>query len=333
MELMDRIKDRARELGKTVVLPEATDERVLKAAEIIVREKLASVVLLGDPAKLQAQAAELGVSLEGVTIEDPATSDRREAYVAKLVELRKSKGVTAAEASKLLENHLYWAVMMIKMGHADCEVAGSLSATGDVLKPAFQIVKTLPGISKVSGAFIMVSPKHEFGDDGVLVFADCAVNPTLTAREMAEVAVCSAKTARQLAGLSPRVAMLSFSTMGSAEHAEVDKVREATSIVREMEPSLPVDGEMQADAALVASVGKKKAPKSSVAGTANVLVFPDLNSGNIGYKLTQRFGDVQAIGPVLQGLAAPINDLSRGCSADDIVKTVSLACVQAGGDR
>jgi phosphate acetyltransferase len=330
MKLMDRIKEQARSLGKTVVLPDSSDERTLKAAEIIVKEKLAGVVLLGSPDKLNELAEASGVNLNGVTIVNPLDSPRKEAYVAKFVELRKHKGMTEAEAARLLEDNLYYAVMMIKMGDADCEVAGSLSSTGAVLKPAFQIVKTMPGISKVSGAFIMVSPKKEFGDNGIMVFADCAVNPVLTAREMAEVAICSAKTAKALAGVTPRVAMLSFATRGSAEHPEVDKVREATAIVREMAPDLMVDGEMQADAALVKSVGEKKAPGSTVAGSANVLVFPDLNSGNIGYKLTQRLGGAEAIGPILQGLAAPINDLSRGCSVDDIVNTAAMAVVQAG---
>ena len=330
MELMDRIKEQARGLGKTVVLPDSADERTLKAAEIIVKDKLASVVLLGDPDKLHEMAKGAGVSLDGVTIENPFDTPRKEAYVAKFVELRKHKGMDEAKAASLLEDNLYYGVMMVKMGDADCEVAGSLSSTGAVLKPAFQIVKTMPGISKVSGAFIMISPKKEFGDDGIMVFADCAVNPVLTAREMAEIAVCSAKTAEALAGVTPRVAMLSFATRGSAEHAEVDKVREATAIVKEMAPDLLVDGEMQADAAIVKSVGEKKSPGSPVAGSANVLVFPDLNSGNIGYKLTQRLGGAEAIGPILQGLAAPINDLSRGCSVDDIVNTVAMAVVQAG---
>ena len=332
MELMDRIKEQARGLDKTVVLPDATDERTLKAAEIIVREKLANVVLLGCPDGLAKQAGEIGVSLDGVVIENPASAKNRDEYIAKLVELRKHKGWSEEKAGKKLDNPLYWAVMMVKMGHADAEVAGSLSATGDVLKPAFQIVKTQPGISKVSGAFIMISEKKEFGDDGVLIFADCAVNPVLSAREMAEVAVCSAQTAKNLAGLEPRVAMLSFSTKGSAEHKEVEKVRKATELVKEMAPDVMVDGEMQADAAIVAKIGAKKAPDSPVAGKANVLVFPDLNSANIGYKLTQRFGGVEAIGPVLQGLAGPINDLSRGCSVDDIVNTTAMACVQAASE-
>ena len=327
---MEKIKKQAQALDKTVVLADSSDERTLKAAEIIVNENLANVVLLGNADELHKLAEKANVNLEGVKIENPLDSPKKDSYVSKFVELRKHKGLTKEKAASLLEDNLYYAVMMIKMGDADCEVAGSLSSTGAVLKPAFQIVKTMPGISKVSGAFIMVSPKKEFGDNGVMVFADCAVNPVLSAREMAEVAVCSANTAKALAGLDPKVAMLSFATRGSAEHEEVDKVREATSIVKEMAPDLAVDGEMQADAALVAAVGKKKAPDSLVAGSANVLVFPDLNSGNIGYKLTQRLGGAEAIGPILQGLAAPINDLSRGCSVDDIVNTTAMAVVQAG---
>jgi len=331
MELMVRIKERARGLNKTVVLPDASDKRMLQAARRIVDGEIARVVLLGDSDQLAAAADGIGLSLQGIDIEDPKNSPRREDYIARLVELRKHKGLSSENAAELLCDHLYYAVMMVHAKDVDCEVAGSLSATGDVLKPAFQIVKTSPGISRVSGAFIMVSPKKEFGENGVMVFADCAVNPVLTAREMAEIAVCSAKTARQLAGFeTPRVAMLSFATRGSAEHPEVDRVREATSIVREMEPGLLVDGEMQADAALVGAIGEKKAPGSEVAGRANVLVFPDLQSANIGYKLAQRLGDVEAIGPILQGLAAPINDLSRGCSIDDIVNTTAMAVVQSG---
>ena len=329
MELMARIKEEARQLDKTVVLPDSTDERTLRAAEVILREELAKVVLLGDSKSLRDKASALGLEIGKVEIEDPKTSKHRRDYIDELLEIRKHKNWNEEKAAQKLNDPLYWAVMMIKKGHADAEVAGSLSATGDVLKPAFQIVKTQEGISRVSGAFIMISENKAFGKDGVMIFADCAVNPTLTAREMAEVAVCSAHTAESLAGFKAKVAMLSFSTKGSAEHEEVDKVRKATEIAREMAPNFEIDGEIQADAALVEKVGKKKAPNSSVAGQANVLVFPDLNSANIGYKLAQRLGNVQAIGPVLQGLAGPINDLSRGCSVEDIVNTTAMACVQA----
>ncbi len=331
-ELMERIIEKARSAGKTLVLPESDDERVIRAAALIRRKGIARVILLGKPDEVRRKAQELGVRLDDVEIVDHRLEDdRRTRYVKSLVELRKHKGMTEDEAGRLLDDPLYYAVMMIKEGDADCEVAGSLSPTGDVLRPAFQIIKTAPGISLVSGAFIMISPATEYGVNGVMLFADCAVNPTLDARQMAEVAVCSARTCRALCGFEPIVAMLSFSTKGSAEHELVDKVREATRIAAEMEPDLLVDGELQADAALVPSVGAKKAPGSPVAGKANVLIFPDLQSANIGYKLVQRLGKAEAIGPVLQGLAAPINDLSRGCSVEDIVNTSALAVVQSLG--
>ncbi len=249
-----------------------------------------------------------------------------------MVELRRKKGLTREEASKLVENPLYLSTLMIKNGDADGEIAGAMNSTGDVLRPAFQFVKTMPGISIVSGAFIMILSDKEFGTDGVLVFADCAVNPDPDEKQLAEIAIASSHTAKSIAGIDPRIAMLCFSTKGSASHAMVDKVVNATRIVKEMDPSLKVDGELQADAALIEAVGKKKAPGSSIAGTANVLIFPDLNSGNIAYKLVQRMAHAEAIGPILQGLAAPINDLSRGCSVSDIVNMIAVASNQAGGN-
>jgi phosphate acetyltransferase len=248
-----------------------------------------------------------------------------------MVELRKHKGLSHDEASRLVENPLYLGTIMIKNGDADGEIAGAMNATGDVLRPAFQFVKTMPGISVVSGAFIMILPDTKFGDEGILVFADCAVHPDPDEKQLAEIAIATAHTARNIAGIEPRIAMLCFSTKGSASHAMVDKVVNATRIVKDLHPELKIDGELQADAAIIESIGQKKAPGSPIAGKANVLVFPDLNSGNIAYKLVQRLARAEAIGPILQGLAAPINDLSRGCSVSDIVNMIAIASNQAGG--
>jgi phosphate acetyltransferase len=267
------------------------------------------------------------------TLVDPMTHEKKEAYADMMVELRKSKGLTRDEALKLLQNPLYYATVMIKYGDADGEVAGADNATGDVLRPAFQFVKTLPGITVVSGAFLMFLNDREYGDNGLMVFADCAVHPDPTDRELAEIAVATAKTTRAIAHIEPRIAMLSFSTKGSASHAMVDKVVSATRIAREMDPSIRIDGELQADAAIVASVGLKKAPGSEIAGKANVLIFPNLECGNIAYKLVQRLGHAEAIGPVLQGMAAPINDLSRGCSVGDIVDLIAITANQAIGSK
>jgi phosphate acetyltransferase len=248
-----------------------------------------------------------------------------------MVQLRKHKGLTRKYASRLIEDPLYLGTLMIKNGDADGEVAGAMNATGDVLRPAFQYVKTLPGISVVSGAFIMILKDREFGEDGIIVFADCAVHPDPTEKELAEIAVATAATTRAIAGFEPRVAMLSFSTMGSARHEMVDKVINATRLAREMNPGLQIDGELQADAAIIEAIGRKKAPESSIAGRANVLVFPSLDVGNIAYKLVQRLAHAEAIGPVLQGMAAPINDLSRGCSVSDIVNLAAITANQAAG--
>jgi phosphate acetyltransferase len=248
-----------------------------------------------------------------------------------MVELRKSKGMTKEEASKLIEDPLYLGVLMIKNGDADGEVSGADHATGDVLRPAFHYVKTAPGISVVSGAFIMILPDKNFGEDGVIIFADGAVHPNPNEKELAEIAIASAHTARAIAGFEPRIAMLSFSTKGSAKNEMVDKVVNATRIAKEMAPDLQIDGELQADAALIESIGKSKAPGSPIAGRANVLIFPDLNAGNIAYKLVQRLAHAEAIGPILQGMAAPINDLSRGCSVNDIVSMIAIASNQAAG--
>lgn len=327
---MKKIRESARQKNRCIVLPEGTEERTLKAADIILKEGLARLVLIGNEKEILQKSADWGLTnISKARIVDPITNDKKTFYTEMLYDLRKSKGLTMEEADKLVENPLYLAVLMIKNKEVDGEVAGAQNATGDVLRPAFQIVKTLPGVSVVSGAFIMVMKDKQWGDDGVMVFADCAAHPNPTARELAEIAVVTAATAKNIAGLEPRVAMLSFSTKGSAKHEMVDKVVEATRIAQEMAPELLIDGELQADAAIVPSVGKSKAPDSKIAGKANVLVFPTLETGNIAYKLVQRMAGAEAIGPVMQGMAAPINDLSRGCSVEDIVNLVAITANQS----
>lgn len=332
MELLERIKRNAKGYNKRIVLPEAYEERTIKAADIAVSEGIAQIILLGDPALIESHASSLGLKNIGkTTIIDPRSHSKKEEYIDLMVELRKSKGLTREEASSLIEDPLCLGVLMIKNGDADGEVSGADHATGDVLRPAFQYVKTAPGISVVSGAFIMILPDKSFGEDGVILFADGAVHPDPTDSELAEIAVASAKTAKVLVGMEPKVAILSFSTKGSARHEMVDKVINATKIARQMAPEFLIDGELQGDAALVEAIGKKKAPGSEIAGKANVLVFPDLNCGNIAYKLVQRLAHAEAIGPILQGMAAPINDLSRGCSVNDIVSMIAITANQAAG--
>lgn len=332
MELLDRIKQNAKKHNKRIVLPEGYEERTIKAADIAIGEGLARIILLGDPGKIKADALRLGLgNIEGATIINPKSHERKEHYAGLMTELRKHKGMTIGEASRLIEDPLYLGVMMIKNGDADGEVSGADHSTGDVLRPAFHYVKTAPGISVVSGAFIMILPDKNFGEDGVIIFADGAVHPDPTEKELAEIAIATAHTARAIAGFEPRIALLSFSTMGSACHPMVDKVVNAVKLAREMAPDLLIEGELQADAALVESIGQKKAPGSRIAGKANVLVFPDLQSGNIAYKLVQRLAHAEAIGPILQGMAAPINDLSRGCSVNDIVSMIAITANQAAG--
>ena len=333
MELMEKIKTNAKKFNKRIVLPEAWEERTLRAADILIREGIAQIILTEKPEVVHREALKFGLkNIERATIIDPADHPKKEAYADLMVELRKSKGLTKDEALKLIENPLYLATLMIKAGDADGEVAGANNATGDVLRPAFQYIKTLPGITVVSGAFIMIMPDSKWGENGMMVFADCAVHPNPTAQELAEIAVCTAQTALAIAEIEPRVAMLSFSTKGSAKHEMVDKVVLATEIARKMAPQFLFDGELQADAAIVESIGRLKCPGSPIAGRANVLVFPTLESGNIAYKLVQRLANAEAIGPVLQGLAAPINDLSRGCSVSDIVNLVAITANQAAGN-
>lgn len=330
MNLLEKIKGNAKRLQNHIVLPEGSEIRTLRATEVILREKIAQITLLGNRSNIEAIAARESISISGARIVEPATDNNRQKYAEIMVELRKNKGLTIEMALELLNNPLYFGVMMIKAGDADGEVAGAINATGDVLRPAFQFVKTLPGVTVVSGLFFMIFKDKNIGDDGMLVFADCAVMPDPDSSQLAEIAVTTAATAKAIANIEPRVAMLSFSTKGSAQHALVEKVAQATKIAAVMNPDLLIDGEMQLDAALVPEVGQLKSPGSKVAGRANVLVFPGLESGNIGYKLVQRLAGAEAIGPVLQGMAAPINDLSRGCSVSDIVNMVAITSNQAG---
>lgn len=334
MELLDRIKLNAKKHNMRIVLPEAYEERNIKAADEAIAEGLARIILIGDPAQIFDHAARLGLkNISNATIVNPKSHDKKDHYIDMMVELRKNKGMTREEAAKLIEDPLYLGVLMIKNGDADGEVSGADHATGDVLRPAFHYVKTAPGISVVSGAFIMILPDKKFGEEGVLIFADGAVHPNPTDKELAEIAVATAHTARAIAGFEPRIALLSFSTKGSARHELVDKVVSATNIAREMAPELLIDGELQGDAALVEAIGQKKAPGSKIAGKANILIFPDLNCGNIAYKLVQRLANAEAIGPILQGMAAPINDLSRGCSVSDIVSMIAITANQAAGRK
>ncbi len=333
MHLVEQIKAKARASLQTVVLPEGYDERMVQAAGRIVKEGLAKVVLLGNPDTLKKKAAELGASLDGVVLLEPKDSPRLGAYVDELVALRKSKGLTAEEAKKLLTgaDNLYYGAMMVRLGDAGGAVAGADNTTGDVLRAAFQVIGTAPGMKTVSSVFLMVTKTPEFGENGVICFADCAVNPNPDAQALAEIAVSTAGSCKSFLGVDARVAMLSFSTKGSANHGDVDKVLKALEIAKGLAPDLQIDGELQADAALLPKVGAKKAPGSTVAGKANTLIFPDLDAGNIAYKLVERVAGAEAVGPIIQGLAKPVNDLSRGCSVEDIISVAAITAVQAQG--
>ncbi|MFT3995400.1 MAG: phosphate acetyltransferase [Dysgonomonas sp.] len=330
MDLINQIIERAKGNKQRIVLPEGAEERTIKAADQLLADGVANIILIGNKTEIKNQADKFKLAnISKATILDPLNYDKKETYTNLLFELRKAKGMTIEQAAKLAEDPLYIGCLMIKNGDADGEIAGAQNTTGDVLRPALQIIKTAPGISVVSGTFLMFTQNKQYGKDGLLLFADCAVTPDPTASQLAEIAVATGHTARALVGEEPQVAILSFSTKGSAKHPLVDKVKEATEIAKKIDPTLSLDGELQADAALVPSVASSKAPNSPVAGKANVLVFPSLEVGNIAYKLVQRLGNAEAVGPILQGMAAPVNDLSRGCSVDDIYKMVAIAANQA----
>ena len=331
MALMEQIIARAKSSKQRIVLPESLEERTLTAADKALADDLADIILIGAEKEVFALADKLGLThIDKATIIDPETSEQTESYVQLLHNLRKNKGMTEDEAREKVKDPLYYGCLIIKNGDADGQISGALSTTGDTLRPALQIIKCAPGVSCVSGAMLMITPAKQYGEDGVLVLGDVAVTPMPDANQLAQIAICTAQTAKSVACFAePRVAMLSFSTKGSASHEVVDKVVEATRIAKEKDPSLHIDGELQADAALVPSVGAKKAPGSDIAGKANVLVVPCLEVGNIAYKLVQRLAGAEAIGPILQGIARPVNDLSRGCSVDDIYKMIAITSCQA----
>ena len=327
MGFIDVIKERAKANKKTIVLPETEDRRTYEAAAQILKEGIANIILVGSEEAVKKGSE--GLDISGAVVVDPATSEKTQKYIDKLVELRQKKGMTPEQAKEILLNqYLYYGVMMVKMGDADGMVSGACHSTADTLRPCLQILKTKPGTKLVSAFFLMEVPNCEFGENGTFVFADCGLNQNPTSEELAAIAASSAESFKALVGAEPKVAFLSHSTMGSAKHADIDKVTAAVKIAKEENPDILMDGEMQLDAAIVPSVGKSKAPNSPVAGQANVLIFPDLDAGNIGYKLVQRLAKAEAYGPVTQGIAAPVNDLSRGCSADDIVGVVAITAVQ-----
>ena len=326
---IDGLKVRAKENLKTVVLAEGEDKRTVEAAAMVKKDGFAKVILLGNEAKINAIAAEENYDIAGVEIIDPETSAKAEAYANEFYELRKSKGVTPEAAVETMKNPLYYGCMMVKLGDADGMVAGAVNSSANVIRPSLQILKTAPGTKLVSAFFVIVVPDCEYGENGTFIFSDSGLNENPDADQVSEIAISSAQSFKTLIGKEPKIAMLSYSTYGSAKNPLVDKMVEATRLAKEKRPDLLIDGELQLDAALVESVGKSKAPGSNVAGEANVLIFPDLNAGNIGYKMAQRLAKAEAYGPVLQGIAKPVNDLSRGCSAEDIAGVVAITAIQA----
>mgnify|MGYP000450453898 FL=1 len=329
MSFIDDVKQRARTNIKTIALPEATDKRVLEAANKITREGFAKVILIGNKILIEKKAKEHNISIEGISIVNPIESAKYEEYANTLYELRKAKGMTEEQAHELMKDETHFGMMMVKMGACDGLVSGAIHSSSDTLRPALQILKTAPDTKLVSAFFLMVIPNCEYGENGVFVFSDCGLNQSPNSDELAEIAISSSKSFEQLVGKTPKVAMLSYSTYGSAKSELVDKVQDATKLVKEKAPKLLVDGELQLDAAIIPEVAASKAKESNVAGKANILIFPDLNAGNIGYKLVQRLAKAEAYGPLCQGIAKPVNDLSRGCSADDIVGVVAITAVQA----
>ena len=329
MNFIDTIKERAKKDIKTIVLPETEDIRTLQATEKVLKEGFANIVLIGNVEKTKELANKNQISIEGAKIIDPSKSEKYDEYVNKFFELRQKKGVSIEKAKETMLNNLYFGMMMVKCGDADGLVSGAAHSTADTLRPALQILKTAEGTKLVSAFFLMVVPNCEYGENGTFIFSDAGLNANPTSDELSEIAISSSKSFRQLVEKEPKVAMLSYSTYGSAKSDLIDKVVNATELVKEKEPSLQVDGELQLDAAIVKEIGEKKAPGSTVAGHANTLIFPDLNAGNIGYKLVQRLAKAEAYGPLCQGIAKPVNDLSRGCSSDDIVGVVAITSVQA----
>ena len=329
MNFIDEIKERAKKEVKRIVLPEAFDIRVVTAAATVLKEEYAEVVLVGNEENIRKMAEENNLDISKAIIVDPLKSERTSVYAENLYELRKAKGMTLEQAQELVKDEVYFGMMMVKLEEADGLVSGAIHSTSDTLRPALQILKTAPGTKLVSAFFLMVVPNCEYGENGVFVFGDCGLNENPTAEQLVEIAYSSSKSFEQLVGKESRVAMLSYSTMGSAKSELTQKVIDATNLTKELYPDMKVDGEMQLDAAIVPSVGKSKAPNSEIAGCANTLIFPDLNAGNIGYKLTQRLAKAEAYGPLCQGIARPVNDLSRGCSAEDIAGVVAITAVQA----
>lgn len=328
MDFIESMKQRARKEIKRIVLPEASDSRTIKAASIALKEEYAEIILIGDEASINKLAGENNLDISKATIINPLTSNKTEVYAEKLYELRKAKGMTLEQAKELVKDEVYFGMMMVKADEADGLVSGAIHSTSDTLRPALQILKTAPGTKLVSAFFLMVVPNCEYGENGVFVFGDCGLNQNPTAEELVEIAHSSSQSFEQLVGKTSKVAMLSYSTKGSAKSELTQKVIDATNLVKERYPEMKVDGELQLDAAIVPAVGKSKAPDSDIAGTANTLIFPDLDAGNIGYKLTQRLAKAEAYGPLCQGIAKPVNDLSRGCSAEDIAGVIAITAVQ-----